>query len=282
MGLYERFRESREDGFREQFVKPLLARMGFCGISDKHAVKEFGRNYVFSELDPFGQFRHLLAHVEHREKLAGGVDTEPLVDRLRQCFFLSYVLPGASGEQRSLSSIYVFNTGEIAPAAEKQVRQALPKTVAANIHFLDGERLEVLANGFLQRHHGQVRERLEALLLQLKLNVHIWEELRKGINPESESQTWDVRGGILHGLENFLTHPLLPDRIPVTDVAMLWQRAKTIQAVATRNYLVLVPPETRASDLRLLLGVCKEAIDSATALRARIKQALEQMPAVMV
>jgi hypothetical protein len=59
MTLFERFADSREEGFRDNFVKPLLVQMGFCGISNKHGSQEFGKDFVFSEIGPFGSFRHL-------------------------------------------------------------------------------------------------------------------------------------------------------------------------------------------------------------------------------
>jgi hypothetical protein len=279
--LFEQFAESQVDGFREEFLKPLLARMGFCGISNRHGAKEFGRDYVFSEFGAFGQCRHLLALADHVPRIEQPAQ-ERLLTRLRQCFLASYGLPAAPDEQRSVSAVYVCNTGEIADEVVAHIRRSLAKTMSANVYFLGGERLRWLAGHLSQRHYGEARTRLEALMVQLRLNEHIWAELRKGIAPENDPPTWDMRGGLLHGLEDFLTHPILPERIPVTDIAKLWQRAKTIQAVSMRNYLALAPPATRANDLKLLAAVCHDAIESSAALRTRIQQALEAFPATVI
>ena len=40
MLLYERFKDEAE--FREKFVKPLLNRLGYYGVSEQHGTQEFG------------------------------------------------------------------------------------------------------------------------------------------------------------------------------------------------------------------------------------------------
>jgi len=49
--------------------------MGFMGISNKHGVNEFGKDYVFSELDRFGFFRHLIVQAKHEEKAESGEES---------------------------------------------------------------------------------------------------------------------------------------------------------------------------------------------------------------
>ena len=52
MLLYERFKDEAE--FREKFVKPLLNRLGYYGVSEQHGTQEFGKDFVFSELHRLG------------------------------------------------------------------------------------------------------------------------------------------------------------------------------------------------------------------------------------
>lgn len=275
--LFERFADSGVDGFREQFVRPFLLRLGFQGVSCKHNSNEFGRDYVFSQRDALGQVRHLLAIAEHVERLSQPKQAERLLTRIRQCFLASYSLPTASDEQRSLAGIYVFVSGTIGDEAIAHLRRSLAKTMAANIHFLDGPRLFWLADHVSQRDDSEVRERLEALVVQLRLNEHIWTTLRQGISSDNDPPTWDMRGGLLHGIEEFLSRPVLPEQISPVEVAMLWQRAKTIQAVAMRCYLATMPAAARAKDLKLLANVCQDAIASSAGLRERIADALGEL-----
>jgi hypothetical protein len=65
MSLYERYNDEAE--FREKFVKPLLNRLGFYGVSEQHGSQEFGKDFVFSELHRLGGMRHHAAQVKHED-----------------------------------------------------------------------------------------------------------------------------------------------------------------------------------------------------------------------
>jgi hypothetical protein len=56
MALFERFKDESE--FRDAFIKPLLNRLGFYGVSEQHGTQEFGKDFVFSELHRLGGMRH--------------------------------------------------------------------------------------------------------------------------------------------------------------------------------------------------------------------------------
>jgi hypothetical protein len=107
MGLYERFAESKEAGFRNEFVKPLLSMLGFVGISNEHGVNEFGKDFVFSELDRFGRLRHMVVQAKYEESLNQGKKVEDLISQIRQAFNVPYTLPSAPTEQRYVSGVRI-------------------------------------------------------------------------------------------------------------------------------------------------------------------------------
>ena len=53
---YERF--ENEADFRDEFVKPLLNRLGFSSVPEHHRTKDSGRDFVFSEQHRLGGIRH--------------------------------------------------------------------------------------------------------------------------------------------------------------------------------------------------------------------------------
>jgi predicted DNA-binding transcriptional regulator AlpA len=59
--LYDRFKDEAE--FRDSFVKPLLNRLGFYGVSEQQGSQEFGKDFVFSELHRLGGMKHYAAQV---------------------------------------------------------------------------------------------------------------------------------------------------------------------------------------------------------------------------
>lgn len=282
MSLYERFKETHEEGFREEFIKPLLVRMGFVGISNKHGINEFGKDYVFSELDMFGQFRHMIIQAKHEEKINQGKKVDDLITQIKQCFYVPYTLATSPTEQRFVSAVYVFNSGEITDNAETQIRNSLPREFASNTRFLGGHYLETLANTIGQRQANEVRNRFEALVRQLVLNVSIWAKLREGINPNGAlaDQTMDCRGAILHGIEEYLSAPILWGQLDYNSIAVLWQQAKMIQGFVTKYYSTMITPpqETLQRELNQLLSLCNDGIGNATKMIVAIRAALQSLP----
>jgi hypothetical protein len=65
--LFDRFKN--EAGFRADFVRPLLTRLGFVSVAELHGSMEFGKDFVFSELTPFGFLRHYAAVVKHEARI---------------------------------------------------------------------------------------------------------------------------------------------------------------------------------------------------------------------
>ncbi len=49
---------TNEDTFCRELLYPLLRRMGFVFVSYTHGKKEYGKDFTFSELTPFGNHRH--------------------------------------------------------------------------------------------------------------------------------------------------------------------------------------------------------------------------------
>lgn len=278
MRLFERFSEAKEEGFREEFVKPLLIRMGFYGISNKHGVNEFGKDYVFSELDRFGFFRHLIVQAKHEEKLNQGKKVDDLISQIKQSFYIPYTLPTAPTEQRHVSAVYVFNSGDITDNAETQIRHELPKELASNTRVFSGHHLEILANGIAQRQDESIRDRLIGLSSQLNMNVTIWGNTLRTATGSLENPTWDPRGGILHGIEEFLTSPLLPNQLPYQEMQALWDTGKVFQAMLAKYALTRPSNEQRQNDMKNLEEIGLSGINKAIHMIDRIRTVLQELP----
>src|SRR6185436_18864346 len=84
MPLYEQFKDEAE--FREKFVKPLLNRLGYYGVSEQHGMHEFGKDFVFSELHRLGGMRHYAAQVKHQKSIKQNTSVDALLSQVRQAF----------------------------------------------------------------------------------------------------------------------------------------------------------------------------------------------------
>src|SRR5438132_5410178 len=93
---YERFQNEAE--FREQFVKPLLNRLGFYGVSEQHGTQEFGKDFVFSEHHRLGGLRHYAAQVKHEQTISQGASVDGLLSQVRQAFATPFKRPDSLRE----------------------------------------------------------------------------------------------------------------------------------------------------------------------------------------
>ena len=155
---YELFKDEAE--FREKFVKPLLNRLGFYGVSEQHGTQEFGKDFVFSELHRLGGMRHYAAQVKHEEKINQGKPVDGLLSQVRQAFARPFKRAD-SPRDCYVSAVYVFNSGEITANARDQLLSELGRErYGDNVHFLDGERLEALNEWATLQSDTNIRARL--------------------------------------------------------------------------------------------------------------------------
>ncbi len=62
-----------EDAFCRELLHPLLRRMGFLFVRYTHGKKEYGKDFTFSEVTPFGNHRHYGLQAK-AGNIAGGVN----------------------------------------------------------------------------------------------------------------------------------------------------------------------------------------------------------------
>src|SRR5690349_18755290 len=86
-----------EASFRSIFVRPLLTKMGFLAVAELDGYQEFGKDFVFSELTPFGFFRHYGVVVKHEKAIRqpSGV-CQTVLAQVKQAFSVPFHLPDSS------------------------------------------------------------------------------------------------------------------------------------------------------------------------------------------
>ena len=186
MLLYERFKDEAE--FREKFVKPLLNRLGYYGVSEQHGTQEFGKDFVFSELHRLGGMRHYAAQVKHEKRINQGTSVDGLLSQVRQAFAKPFKRAD-SPRDCHVSAVYVFNSGEITTNAKEQLLNELERErYGDNVHFLDGERLEALNEWATLQSDANARARLLGLRSALRFNIDALKEYQLKGKPDIEPQ----------------------------------------------------------------------------------------------
>lgn len=218
---YQRFKDEAE--FREKFVKPLLNRLGYYGVSEQHGTQEFGKDFVFSELHRLGGMRHYAAQVKHEERMTQGASIDGLLSQVRQAFATLFTRADSPGECY-VSSVYVFNSGEITSNAKKQLLDGLGREhYGDNVHFLDGERLEALNEWATLQSDANARARLLGLRSALQFNIRLLEEGYVNGTSKHLAPMYN------QGLELYLSEPVNCDNQLLEELFVLLECFRSIE-----------------------------------------------------
>jgi hypothetical protein len=267
MLLYDRFENEAE--FREKFIKPLLNRLGYYGVTEQHGTQEFGKDFVFSELHRLGGMRHYAAQVKHEKKINQGSQVDGLLSQVRQAFAKPFTRAESSRECH-VSAVYVFNSGEITDNAKEQLLSELGRErYGDNVHFLDGERLESLNSWATLQGDANARARLLGLRSALRF---ISDTLQK----YQEQDKPDYSPLFIQGLELYMSEPVIFDDKFTNTMFALWNHLRLVDQLRT---LLLQTrfPDAVTQNLPTLKEASQNALGAATQLLQRVDRAIENL-----
>lgn len=268
MLLYERFKDEAE--FREKFVKPLLNRLGYYGVSELHGTQEFGKDFVFSELHRLGGMRHYAAQVKHEERINQGTSVDGLLTQVRQAFARPFKRADSPRECH-VSAVYVFNSGEITANAKEQLLSELGRErYGDNVHFLDGERLEALNEWATLQSDANARSRLLGLRSALRFIIDVLKENQEQGKVGSQPL-------FIQGIELYLSEPVICDDHFIKGLFVLWDQLQLIEEM--RRILSKHPRDT--IEMEKTAPMLKEAAQSVLPLTVtlckKVDAAIEKM-----
>lgn len=270
MSLYERFKD--EADFREMFVKPLLNRLGYYGVAEQHGTQEFGKDFVFSELQRLGGMKHYAAQVKHEKRISQGLSVDGLLSQVRQAFARPFKRSDSPRECH-VSAVYVFNSGEITDNAKEQLLSELGREhYGDNVHFLDGERLNALNEWATLQSDANARARLLGLRSALRFIIETLEEYQ-GDDPAS----LPVKPLFIPAIELYLSEPVICEDWFIKALLLLWNQLQLIDAMRKSVLRVAgnkVAVERNAPALREYAGVTIPHIE---ALCRRVDTEIEKM-----
>ncbi|MFZ0914595.1 MAG: hypothetical protein WBQ76_04025 [Candidatus Korobacteraceae bacterium] len=267
MLLYDRFENEAE--FREKFIKPLLNRLGYYGVTEQHGTQEFGKDFVFSELHRLGGMRHYAAQVKHEKKINQGAYVDGLLSQVRQAFARPFKRADSPRECH-VSAVYVFNSGEVTDNAKEQVLSELGREhYGDNVHFLDGERLESLNAWATLQGDANARARLLGLRSALRFISDTLQKYQEQDKPDHSPL-------FIQGLELYMSEPVIFDDKFTKVMFLLWNQLRLVDEL--RKMLL----QTRLADavtqnLPKLKAASQSALAAATQLLQQVDSAIEKM-----
>jgi hypothetical protein len=263
--LYNRFKDEAE--FREKFVKPLLNRLGYYGVSEQHGTQEFGKDFVFSELHRLGGMRHYAAQVKHEERISQGASVDGLLTQVRQAFAKPFKRTDSPRECH-VSGVYVFNSGEITANAKEQLLVELERErYGDNVHFLDGERLDTLNEWATLQSDANARARLLGLRSALRFII--------GVLKVSHSQgVTNLNPLFIQGIELYLSEPVNCDDQLLVSLFKLWNLLQGIESLRK----IAVPTSPNAEKLLpAIKDLAKDALPLAIKICKKVDAAIAKM-----
>lgn len=272
MSLFTRF--ANEAAFRDDFIKPLLNRLGFYGVEQQHGAQEFGKDFVFSELHRLGGWRHYAAQVKHSQKIHQGKEVDELLTQIKQCFSMPFHRAD-SPRPCHVSSVYVFNSGKITSFAKQQLLAELTtEKYGDNVHFLAGERLEAIAQSAAYSIDRDVRARLGGLFMQLSQNKNIALSYAAQLTNDGTKYR-EGRGFMFAGIEGYLSSPIVEANLPLADLYAVWDFCRAIET-SGRALFVLAMPETKKAHMEAMEKMAADLLPRIEAVQQAIKLALER------
>jgi len=268
MSLYERFKDEAE--FRENFVKPLLNRLGFYGVSEQHGTQEFGKDFVFSELHRLGGTRHYAAQVKHEASINQGASVDGLLSQVRQAFAKPFKRADSPRECH-VSAVYVFNSGEITANARDQLLSELGlERYGDNVHFLDGERLDALNEWATLQTDANARARLLGLRSALRFIIDVLKQYEEQGKPVFQPV-------FIQGIELYLSEPVVCDDPFIKALFVLWDQLQLIEEL--RKILIKYVGDTVALEKNSskLKDAARSALPLARTLCQKVDAAIEKM-----
>ena len=270
MPLYERFKHEAE--FREKFVKPLLNRLGYYGVSEQHGTQEFGKDFVFSELHRLGGMRHYAAQVKHEERIRQGTSVDGLLSQVRQAFAKTFKRADSPRECH-VSAVYVINSGEITAPAKEQLLSALEQErYGDNVHFLDGERLEALNEWTTLQSDTIARARLIGLRSALRFNIRVLREVYVDGKQDYAEPLYT------QGIELYLSEPVNCDGKLLVSLFRLWQILALMEE--TRGFIKPLSKNATIARETLwpqVVGAAQMALPLAIEICQKVDAAIEKM-----
>jgi len=133
--------ETDEKLFCTEIIFPLLRKMDFIDVRFNHGVREYGKDFTFSELTKFGNLRHYAIQAK-AGNLRGNVNAEidEIIGQLNDAFAMPYYEVSAN-ETRNISTFIIVISGHFTENAKDKIIQKIPQHFKGCIYLVDRDKI---------------------------------------------------------------------------------------------------------------------------------------------
>jgi len=228
---FQRF--PNEESFRENFLIPMLHRLGFSVVVNNHGSREFGRDIIFGEIDNFGHFCIYGLQAKFEDSIGLGKKVEDLLHDVSQAFNNPFTHPH-NGEQHRISRFYVVNGGSISDQAKDHFFNGIHNpTERVNTRLLDGKALIALDRLAAYKRGEYIKEQLSGLVTEIRFNgrvlLSLSDQMPKYIK---DGAPFPINRCRLQATSAILERTMLIDPELLSNTEQYWQVIRSINDVA--------------------------------------------------
>jgi len=140
---------SNEKEFTLHIVLPILRKLGFINVRYNHGKREFGKDILFARHSEFHDLEHWGAQVKFGD-ISGeaGSELNTLIGQVDDAFKMPFY-DLYTRQQQSICKLVIVASGKFTEnAIEKVCEKIESRAIRNNLIFVDGQRLETLAEMF--------------------------------------------------------------------------------------------------------------------------------------
>ncbi len=133
--------EKDEPKFSSELLLPLMRKMNFDNVQYIHGKREYGRDFLFSEVNKFGESIYYGMQVKTGD-ISGKVNSEidMLIEQLNDAFSMPFYLLG-NKNSHYISSFIIAISGRFMENAKEKIMHKVPDELSGNVFFWDKEKL---------------------------------------------------------------------------------------------------------------------------------------------
>lgn len=133
--------ETKESLFSTEILYPLFRKMDFLDVRYTHGTKEYGKDFTFSQLTPFGNLKHYGVQVK-AGNMRGNVnaDIDEILGQIDDAFSMPYYEISAN-EERRINTFIIAISGKFTDNAKEKIANKINPILTGSVYMLDREKI---------------------------------------------------------------------------------------------------------------------------------------------
>ncbi len=269
---------NQEFRFRDDFIIPLLIRLGYGVITISHGAREFGRDVVFGEIDRLGHTIFHAMQVKYEPSISQSA-SHSLIEDAVEATNNPFKHP-ATGRECFISCFLVATAGTISNTARENFFNTLARHGIRDARLLDGPTILQLDKAINVTRRESIQQRLAGMLQEIRRNRNVLRQLVpqiKAFAAASDSAAFPILRCRHTAAGAYLNEPFVIRNLDVDTVDQYWEAIRIVNEVADSVGLPLATANFRQQRAEHLPNFASQAEDRARLIESAIQRALLEL-----